>query len=156
MSGQQPASPSPGQPASPSRQQQMYDSLAGLSLFADLSGPQIESVAHHFAEEWHPAGQRVLRQGFSGTGLYVILEGEASVQVDSQERAKLGRGDFFGEVSVLLGEPPVADVTALTPLRVLHLPGPEVQSFLLDHPRVMYRMLQAQARRLRNANLWRS
>jgi CRP-like cAMP-binding protein len=138
------------------RQQQMQDSLAGLSLFADLSGPQIESVVHSFAEEWHPAGQRVLRQGFSGTGLYVIVDGEASVQVDGEERAKLGRGDFFGEVSVLLGEPPVADVTAVVPLRVLHLPGSEVQPFLIEHPNVMFRMLQAQARRLRNANLWRS
>jgi CRP/FNR family cyclic AMP-dependent transcriptional regulator len=138
------------------RQQQMHDTLAGLSLFADLSGPQIESVAHSFTEEWHAAGQRVLRQGFGGTGLYVIVDGEASVQVNGDERAKLGRGEFFGEVSVLLGEPPVADVVAVGPLRVLHLPGPDVQSFLVEHPNVMFRMLQAQARRLRNANLWRS
>lgn len=138
------------------RQQQMHDTLAGLALFADLSGPQIESVAHSFSEEWHPAGQRVLRQGFGGTGLYVIVDGEASVQVNGEERAKLGRGEFFGEVSVLLGEPPVADVVAVRPLRVLHLAGPDVQSFLVEHPNVMFRMLQAQARRLRNANLWRS
>jgi CRP-like cAMP-binding protein len=134
----------------------MHDSLAGLSLFADLSGPQIASVSHHFTEEWHPAGARVLRQGLSGSGLYVIIDGEASIQVDGEERARLGRGDFFGEVSVLLGEPPVADVVALTPLRVLHLPGPDVESFLLEHPKVMFRMLKAQARRLRNAVLWRS
>jgi CRP-like cAMP-binding protein len=138
------------------RQQQMHDTLAGISLFADLSSPQIESVAHAFSEEWHPAGQRVLRQGFGGTGLFIIVDGEASVQVNGEERARLGRGEFFGEVSVLLGEPPVADVVAVTPLRVLHLPGPDVQSFLLEHPAVMFRMLQAQARRLRNANLWRS
>jgi CRP-like cAMP-binding protein len=138
------------------RQQQMHDTLASISLFADLSGPQIESVAHAFSEEWHPAGQRVLRQGFGGTGLYIIVDGEASVQVNGEERARLGRGEFFGEVSVLLGEPPVADVVAVAPLRVLHLPGPDVQTFLVEHPNVMFRMLQAQARRLRNANLWRS
>jgi CRP-like cAMP-binding protein len=138
------------------RQREMLDSLAGVSLFADLSRPQLESVAHHLAEEWHPAGARVLRQGLSGSGLYIIVEGEASIQVDGEERAKLGRGDFFGEVSVLLDEPPVADVVGLTALRVLHLPGPDVEEFLLDHPNVMFRMLRAQARRLRNAVLWRS
>jgi CRP-like cAMP-binding protein len=138
------------------RQREMQDALAGLSLFADLSAPQIESVAHRLGEEWHPAGARVLRQGLSGSGLYFILDGEASIQVDGEERARLGRGDFFGEVSVLLGEPPVADVVAVTPLRALHLAGPDVERFLLDHPNVMFRMLKAQARRLRNAVLWRS
>ena len=138
------------------REHQLFDSLAGLGLFADLSRPQIESVVHTFAEEWHPEGERILRQGFTGTGFYVILDGEVSVRVDGEERARLGRGDFFGEVSVLLGEPPVADVLADSPVRVLHLAGPDVEQFLVHHPRVMYRMLQAQARRLRTANLWRS
>ena len=86
----------------------------------------------------------------------MILDGEAQVVVDGTPRATLGRGEFFGEVSILLGEPPVADVVALRPLRCLVLGGPEVQAFLLDHPAVMFRMLQAQARRLRNANRWRS
>ena len=71
-----------------------------------------------------PPGQRILRQGFAGTGFYVILEGEVTVRIDGEDRARLGKGDFFGEMSLLLGEPPVADVVALTPLRVLHLAGP--------------------------------
>ena len=41
-------------------------------------------------------------------------------------------------------------------LRCLVLAGPRVEPFLVAHPRVMYRMLQAQARRLRAANRWRS
>jgi hypothetical protein len=36
------------------------------------------------------------------------------------------------------------------------LAGPGVEAFLVAHPRVMFRMLQAQSRRLRNATLWRS
>ena len=87
----------------------------------------------------------------------MILEGEAQVVVDGEPRATLGRGEFFGEVSILLGEPPVADVVAPRDrCAASSSPGPAVQAFLLDHPPVMYRMLQAQARRLRNANRWRS
>ncbi len=130
--------------------------LAGLALFADLSRPELEAVAHTFEEEWFTEGQRVLRQGFSGSNFYVVLEGEAAVRIDGQTRATLGRGEFFGEVSVLLGEPPTADVVALRPLRCLVLNGHESEAFLLSHPRVMYRMLQAQARRLRASNLWRN
>jgi len=86
----------------------------------------------------------------------VILDGDAKVVIDGNDRATLGRGDFFGEVSILLGEPPVADVVALRPLRCLVLDGGQIQAFLTENPAVMYRMLQAQARRLRNANRWRS
>jgi CRP/FNR family transcriptional regulator, cyclic AMP receptor protein len=137
-------------------QSELVDLLARLALFADLSRPQLERVAHTFDEAVFPDGQRILRQGFQGTGFYVILDGEVAIRVDGEDRARLGRGDFFGEVSILLGEPPVADVVALGPLRCLQLGGSEVERFLLDHPPVMYRMLQAQARRLRNANRWRS
>ncbi|MBI4277698.1 MAG: cyclic nucleotide-binding domain-containing protein [Armatimonadetes bacterium] len=130
--------------------------LAGLALFADLSRPQLEAVAHTFDEQWFAQGQRILRQGLTGSGLFVVLDGEAAVTIDGQTRAVLSRGDFFGEISVLLGEPPAADIVALRPLRCLVLSGADVEAFLISHPRVMYRMLQAEARRLRSANLWRS
>lgn len=133
----------------------IVNSMASLAMFADLSRPQLEAASHTFEEEWFTDGQRILRQGFSGSNFYVILEGEAAVRINGETRAILTRGDFFGEVSVLLGEPPTADVVALGPLRCIVLAGPEVEPFLVSYPRVMYRMLQAQARRLRNANLWR-
>ena len=135
---------------------ELADAIASMTLFADLSTPQLARVVHTFEERFFPDGERILRQGLRGSGFFVILEGEASVVIDGQPRATLARGDFFGEVSILLGEPPVADVVALRPLRCLVLDGPSVEGFLVDHPRVMYRMLQAQARRLRNANRWRS
>ncbi len=134
----------------------VVDILAGLALFADLTRPQLQAVAHTFEEEWFTEGQRILRQGFTGSNFYVILDGEAAVRINGETRATLGRGEFFGEVSVLLGEPPTADVVALRPLRCIALAGPETEAFLTSYPHVMYRMLQAQARRLRNANLWRS
>lgn len=135
---------------------EIANTLAGLALFSDLAGPELQSVSHALDESWFPAGERILRQGLSGSAFYVIIDGEARVLVDGQERARLLRGDYFGEVSVLLGEPPVADVVASTPLRCLVLPGPDVESFLVSHPRVAFRMLQAQSRRLRDANRWRS
>jgi CRP/FNR family cyclic AMP-dependent transcriptional regulator len=138
------------------RSDEIVDALAGLALFADLTRPQLQAVAHTFEEEWFTEGQRILRQGFGGSNFYVILDGEAAVQIDGQTRATLGRGEFFGEVSVLLGDAPTADVTALGSLRCVVLSGAETEGLLMTYPRIMYRMLQAQARRLRNANRWRS
>ena len=133
-------------------QQEILDALASLALFSDLDRPQLQAVAHTMTEESFPAGQRVLRQGFSGSGFFVILDGDVVVRVDGGDVATLGKGDFFGEISLLLGEPPVADIVAVGPVRALQLAGPELREFLLAYPQVMYRMLQAVSRRLDRAN----
>jgi CRP-like cAMP-binding protein len=80
--------------------------LASLSLLADLSYPELEAVAHTFAEEAFAKDQRVLRQDVSGGSFYVILSGAARVVIDGEERAALSRGDFFGEISVLTDTAP--------------------------------------------------
>ena len=119
------------------------ESLARLAVFADLPQPKLQALVHTYGEEVFAAGQRVLRRGLSGSNLYVILDGDALVLVDGRELARLGRGDFFGEVSALLGEPPSADVVAQTPLRCLVIPEPNVRAFLLENPSVAVRMLEA-------------
>jgi CRP-like cAMP-binding protein len=128
---------------------QLADELGSLALFADLSRPQLEAVAHSFEEVWFADGERILREGLSGTGFYVILDGEVAIRAGGREAAVLGRGDFFGEVSALLGEPPSADVVALRSMRCLYLPGPSLHEFLIANPAVTYRMLLDQTRRLR-------
>jgi CRP-like cAMP-binding protein len=129
-------------------QAKTLETLAGLALFADLDGPELLAVTHTLKEQSFAPSQRVIRQGISGSGFAVILEGEVSVQVDGTEVARLGRGEFYGEMALLLGETPVADVVAEAPLRVLQLAGSDLRAFLVEHPTVMYRMLQAVSRRL--------
>lgn len=135
---------------------ELLDRLAGFALFADLGRAELEGVVHASEEAWFGERERVLRQGLTGLGLFVIVRGSAAILVDGDERARLGEGEVFGEVSALLEEPPSADVVALGPLHCLVLAAPQVEQFLLDHPRVMFRLLQSQARRLRNANRWRA
>jgi len=132
------------------------ETLARLALFADLAPAQIESIAHRFDEEVFAEGQRVLRTGMSGGGLYLILAGEAVIRINGQERARFGPGEVFGEIGVLTGEPPNADVEAATLLRCLEIPGSDVEPFLIEFPRVMFRLLQAEARRLRTTTAWKT
>ncbi len=138
------------------RPDELLDTLAALTLFADIGGAELEAIAHTMEERYFAEGERVLRLGFSGSGFYIILEGEAAARVEGREVNRLGRGDFFGEISVLLGEAPSADVVALRPLRCAVLAAPQVEDFIVSHPKVGYRMLQAEARKLRNATRWRS
>ena len=71
--------------------------------------------------------------------------------IGDEEVALLSRGTFFGEVSALLDEPVSADIVTRAPLRCLVVPADELESFLIANPRVMFKMLQTEARRLRNA-----
>lgn len=134
----------------------IVESLARLALFADLSRTQLESIAHRFDEAVFAERERVLRTGLTGGALYVIVEGEAVVRIEGVERVRFGPGDFFGELGVLLDEPPNADVEAATLLRCLEIPGAELEPFLVEFPRVMFRMLRIEARRLRDTTAWKT
>jgi CRP-like cAMP-binding protein len=97
----------------------------------------------------------VLRRGLSGGNFYVILEGEAGIEIDGEERHRLRRGEFFGEISALTGEPPAADVVATTVLRCLVIPAAQLERLLLERPQFMLRMLRMEARRLQGTLNWR-
>jgi CRP-like cAMP-binding protein len=134
----------------------LVDSLGRLALFADLTRPELEALAHTVEEEVFADGQRVLRAGLSGAGFFVILEGHAAIEVDGEQPWTLGPGDFFGEASVLTGESPSADVVAKGLLRCVVVAGPDLERFLLERPHLLLRLLREEAHRLRNALEWRS
>jgi CRP-like cAMP-binding protein len=134
----------------------LVDSLRRFNLFADLDHAQLEAIADPDNERSFGAGERILRRGMSGMSFYVVLDGEASVKVNDEELNRLRPGDFFGEISTLLEEPLTADVTAETAVRVLEIPGPKLEAFLLNYPRVMLRMLKTEARRLQEVLAWRA
>jgi CRP-like cAMP-binding protein len=131
------------------------ETLGQLALFADLTPSQLETIAHSHEEDVFAAGERVLRRGLSGGSFYVILEGDAAVEVAGEERHRLARGDFFGEISALTGEPPTADVVAVSVLRCLVIPGAQLERLLLDRPQFMLRLLRMEARRLQSTVEWR-
>ena len=130
--------------------------ISGFSLFAGLSTPELDLIARVFEEAWFGEGDRILRQGFSGSSFYIILEGTAVIRVDDIHRDSLRPGDFFGEISCLLGVPPTADIVAERPLRCLLMPAAQLEGFLVANPRVMFRVLQGEARKLRTTIGWHS
>jgi CRP-like cAMP-binding protein len=135
-------------------QHDVLDTVAGFALFADLTAPQLEEVAHIFDEAWFGQGERILRQGVSGSSFYIIVEGSAAIRVNGVDRSMLKAGDYFGEISCLLGDVPVADIVAAQPLRCLVLACPQLEAFLTRHPRIMLRLLQGEARKLKHTTTW--
>jgi CRP/FNR family transcriptional regulator, cyclic AMP receptor protein len=135
---------------------EVADRLAQLALFADLTPAQVEAIAHSHDEAVFSEGERVLRRGLRGGNFYLILDGEASVVAGGARLRTLGRGEFFGEISALTGDPPSADVVADTLLRCFVIPGADLERLLLERPQVMLRLLRMEARRLQTAAEWQT
>jgi putative peptide zinc metalloprotease protein len=120
--------------------------LERVPLFADLPRNTLRGLAHVAQERRFAARAVIVRQGAPSGVFYIIKEGRAAVlargQANAGEAAKvrpvaqLGREEFFGELELLRGSPPVASVVAITPLVALALPHAAVQAFILGDGRV--------------------
>lgn len=132
------------------------EDLGRLALFVDLPQDELETIARSADEVSFAEGEWIIRQGDPQSNVYVIVEGEVAVVIDDEDRRVLSKGSFFGEVAVLLDEPATASIITRTPVSCLVVPGSEIQSFLVSHPVVTYRILKAEARRLKTASEWRT
>ncbi|MBV8301905.1 MAG: cyclic nucleotide-binding domain-containing protein [Candidatus Dormibacteraeota bacterium] len=125
--------------------------LERMPLFRGIDRKELQRIAGEFDDATYLAGHGILTEGMSGPEFFVILEGTASVQIDGDEVATLGPGDFFGEVAALDGGPRTASVRAETQLRCVTLPVNGLRQFLLEHPVVAVNLVPEIARRFRDA-----
>jgi CRP-like cAMP-binding protein len=130
---------------------QLVEKLERLALFDDLDRDALAALAATVTTVEVPEGRWVLQEGDENSAFYVIVDGEAGVVIDDEERAVLSRGSFFGEISALLGEPVSASIVTRARLTCVAIEAAELEAFLVANPRVMFRVLQAEARRLRGA-----
>ncbi|MEU0093794.1 cyclic nucleotide-binding domain-containing protein [Kribbella sp. NPDC006257] len=86
--------------------------LAKIDLFEGLPAETLSDLIARGTTLTTPAGASVVQQGSDDTGLQVVLEGSAEVTVDGEARPALGVGDYFGEISLLDGQPRSASVIA--------------------------------------------
>jgi cAMP-dependent protein kinase regulator len=122
-------------------------------LLSALTPLQRETLSHAFQLQSVPAGQKLLEQGQPGTALYILLRGRCRVthrHPDGHESQYpvLGEGDMFGEVSVLLGLPATASVSADSPCTLLRLDREAVERHILVQPGVREALSRMSARRL--------
>jgi MFS family permease len=86
--------------------------LRGTPIFEPLGPASIERVARNLVPVEAGAGTVVIREGEPGDRFYVIEEGVVEVSRHGEQLAKLGPGDFFGEIALLRNVPRTATVTA--------------------------------------------
>lgn len=123
--------------------------LDGTTWARGLSWQQIRALAAYMSEESADPGTVLVREGERDVFLCVLAEGQVEVAKrdtfgDEQLVARLTRGQSFGEMSLLDGEPRSATVRALTPVRFLRLSPERLEHLIDEKPRLgveVYRRL---------------
>ena len=129
--------------------------LAGVALFSHCGPHDLEFVASRTDEVDVAAGHELVRQGQPGDTFYVLLEGEAAVDVDGQPRRTLGPGDFFGEISMLDRGPATATVTTVTPVRLMVMSHSQFRDAIKGNDDLLGSVMAAMGERLRADSLAR-
>jgi putative ABC transport system ATP-binding protein len=90
--------------------------LKGVEAFKNLTPTELTQVAERMTRRHYLPEEVVIREGDTGHELFLISDGEVKVERGGGEVARLGAGDFFGELALLSGQPRNATVVAARPL----------------------------------------
>jgi CRP-like cAMP-binding protein len=124
------------------------EQLRKIPLFDRCSKRELADLAALVDELELPEGQTLAREGERGKEFLVLADGIADVASGGEVVNRLGPGDFFGEISLVTGEPRTATVTTRSPSRLLIFSAPAFRSLLHDAPGIRSRVLAAAALRL--------
>jgi CRP-like cAMP-binding protein len=108
------------------KEQEKYDLLSSVNALKHLSQDKLRKIADCVDEENHIDGQRIIKQGQRGDTFYIIRSGSVRIKVDQQdgseqEVAKMGRGEYFGEIALMKEDKRTANVYADGPVALYTL-----------------------------------
>ena len=134
------------------RRSDKADALKKVPLFSGLSRRYLDLIARQTDEVKEEAGTVLAKQGALGLEFLLLLEGGARVDRDGTVIARLGPGDFFGEMSLIDGMPRSASVIAEDPSVLLVIQARSFRSLLDEVPELQRKLLVALCARLRAAD----
>ena len=129
--------------------------IAGLqtsALFRDVPPSKLRLVSMASRRETHPSGDAIVSQGEPSDAVYVVVEGKVEVRRKSNGEdvtvASLDKGYVIGDVAVLLGEPYVATIVAVSPVTVLRIDGDVFLQIVRDVPQISMALIRDLSRRV--------
>lgn len=123
--------------------------LRGVELFRGVADDGLAAIVEKVSDVTFEAGRTIVRQGEVGTGFFLIASGRARVVRDGKTLARLGPGQFFGEMSLLDQRPRIAQVVAEKRTHCLALASWDFEAILAAQPGVALAVLKGVAGRLR-------
>jgi len=145
-------------PAAPAESTVTAGTLDVVSIFAPLSADQRGRLLEGTRTLLYSTGEVIVREGDHGSSMFLLIRGEAVVTLarTSGEVARLNAGDFFGEMSLLTGDPRTATVTAATDCWLLEIGVDAFRRVALADPAIVGQVTTAVAARRAELDLHRT
>lgn len=123
--------------------------LAELDFFRPFDDEERRAIADAASEHHFGLGEAICTEGREGDTFYVVISGRVSVRVGEPPRevATISKGQYFGEMSLLTGEPRSATVVAVEDTTVLEFDRSEFQRFFAEKPELAEQLATLLARR---------
>ncbi len=126
--------------------------ISKVPLFANLEKKHVEAISDAGKRLSYDSGHKIVRKGEKGMGFYLILEGKVEVRSGEKVLAKLGKGNFFGEMALLDNQPRSADVVAVAPTTCFGLTGWAFEGILKKEPEMVIGIMKELTHRLRESD----
>jgi CRP/FNR family cyclic AMP-dependent transcriptional regulator len=122
-----------------------------VPLFSACTRRQLKALAKICETYDVPGGTVLTRAAEPGEEFFLIIEGAVRVEVSARKQVRLGAGEYFGEMSLIDGEPRSATVVAESPLRLLVIRRQSFNKVLDETPGIARGLLVTLSRRVREA-----
>ncbi|OQX18456.1 MAG: hypothetical protein BWK80_38195 [Desulfobacteraceae bacterium IS3] len=123
--------------------------LAGFSFFQTINPEGIRYVASFLKSRTFEANDFIIKKGESGKNLYIVVSGKIEVVGEGGiSIALMGKGEVFGEMSLLSGNPVGASIKAMESTTVFYLSGNDFKKVLIKVPSLQMYFTRLLARRL--------
>ncbi|MGQ0542004.1 MAG: cyclic nucleotide-binding domain-containing protein, partial [Blastocatellia bacterium] len=115
--------------------------LSRIEIFAPLAENELEKIAQTSVTRVFAPAEAIVRRGQEGDSMFVITSGSVKVQIPENDYLKtinkLSKNDFFGEMSLLTGQPRTADVIAEEETEVLQIKKTALKPIFESNPELM-------------------
>ncbi len=133
------------------RSSQKMELLKKVPMFSNLSQRHLREISKHADQVKVEAGRVLAQQEKKGWEFIFIVDGKARVEKDGKVIRQLSEGDFFGEISLIDGEPRTATVISDTDMTLLIVNKTSFDHLLDKIPGLQRKILIALCKYLRNA-----
>ncbi len=133
----------------------LVDALRKVPILSALKQEHLDMLAKLATTRNFKKGEIIIKQGDPGTGLFVVLNGTVAVTTKNRPGLpdnmlnNLGKGDFFGEMSLIDGYPRSATVTATSETEAVELNRWVFLDVLRREPNIAVSMLPVLCKRIR-------
>jgi CRP/FNR family cyclic AMP-dependent transcriptional regulator len=130
-------------------EEELIDRLRTVAIFRGLNEKELHRIVEVGKLVDFETGKVVAQQEGGAAGFHLIMDGQVSVDIDGRERARLGPGKYFGEMSLLDGLPRSATVKAEEPTTTFALTSWQFLPLLDEYPSISRALLVELCGRLR-------